>query len=327
MIAAERRDHLTTFEKRHADERRDLLRLHRRALVVAEPRVCRDVADRDRLAAPERFAQLRADLDEPRLSNQRRHAARVLAADDVVAALDFRITDPPDAEMLAEQPCRGFLDVAGVAQRAERVVQSQEKRQTLFVRAQLRFGFAVLKCRPRAIGDLLGQHHFVRRPPARHAAVNAERRDEPAVLDQKRADVRADPRRLQRRALLRRVRFCRGVVDEQRAALQDFFGAAAAQIRPRKAAGLRRKAVDVLADDDAVGAVDLAVTDAIDVQVRAQQAAGLREDTVGIGERSDGVVQRAQERLPLLHAAEQLLGPREPLVERGQRLALGRHAG
>ena len=133
-------------------------------------------------------------------------------------------------------PCGGFLDGGGVAQRAERVVQPEEKRQPLFVPAQLGFRLAVLDRRPDPIGDILSQGNFVGRPHAWRAAVDAERADETAVLDQQRTDVGADACRLQRRALFRRVRFGRRVVDRQRPSIQNVCGAAAAQVAPLNAA-------------------------------------------------------------------------------------------
>ena len=136
--------------------------------------------------------------------------------------------------MLAQQSCGGFLDGGRVAQRAERVVEPEEKRQPLFVRAQLGFRPAVLERRPDPIGHFLNEGNLVGRPHAWRAAVNAERADEPAVLDQQRTDVGADTRRLQRRALLRRVRLGRRVVDRQRPAFQDVCRPAAAEIAPTK---------------------------------------------------------------------------------------------
>ena len=56
VIGAERRDHLSVLEQRHADERRDLPRPERRPVVVAEPRSVSHVVDDDGLAAPERLA-------------------------------------------------------------------------------------------------------------------------------------------------------------------------------------------------------------------------------------------------------------------------------
>ena len=86
--------------------------------------------------------------------------------------------------------------------------------------------------------------------------MNSERADEPAVLDQQRTNIGADSRRLQRRSLLNGVRLDRRVADRQCPALQDVLCAARAQVAPPKAAGLRRQSVRVLAEDDAVVAVD-----------------------------------------------------------------------
>ena len=79
-----------------------------------------------------------------------------------------------------------FLDGRGVAQRAHGVVQPEEKRQPLFVCAQFGFSLAMLERRPDPIGDFLNEGDLVGRPDAWRAAVNAERADETAVLDQQR---------------------------------------------------------------------------------------------------------------------------------------------
>ena len=201
-------------------------------------------------------------------------------------------------------PCRNFLDGRRIAQRAERVVQPEKKRQPLFVRAQLGFRLAVLERRPDPIGDFLNEGNLVGRPHAWRAAVNAERADETAVLDQQRTDVGPDARRLQRRALLCRVRLGRRVIDRQRPAFQDVCRAAAAQIAPLNVADQRGHTVHVVVDDDAVVALDLAVGHAVDAEVCAEQAACLLKNARRIGERPDGVVQAAQERLPALAPAQ-----------------------
>jgi hypothetical protein len=85
----------------------------------------------------------------------------VLAANDVLAAAEFRIADAGRAEVLAQMPCRGLLDGCRVAQRTDRVVQPEKKRQPLFVRAQVGFSLAVLERRPDPIGDLLNQCNLV----------------------------------------------------------------------------------------------------------------------------------------------------------------------
>ena len=57
--------------------------------------------------------------------------------------------------MLAQMPCSSFLDGRRIAQRADRVVQPEKKRQPLFVRAQFGFRLAVLERRPDPIGNFL----------------------------------------------------------------------------------------------------------------------------------------------------------------------------
>ena len=183
-----------------------LPRPERRALVIAEPLICLHVVDNDGLAALEGIAQRRPHTDLHGRSDERLDAAGVLAANHVFAALEFSVADAGNAEVLAKMPCSRFLDGRGAAQRAERVVQPEKKRQALFVRAQLGFRLAVLERRPDPIGDFLNEGNLVWRPHAWRAAVNSERADETAVLDQQRTNVGLDPRRLQRRALLWRVR-------------------------------------------------------------------------------------------------------------------------
>ena len=71
-------------------------------------------------------------------------------------------------------------------------------------------------------------------------------------------------------------------------------------------AGQRGHTVHVVVDDDAVVALDLAVDHAVDAEVCAEQAACLLKNARRIGERPDGVVQAAQERLPALAPAQRL---------------------
>ena len=176
--------------------------------------------------------------------------------------------------MLAQKPCRGLLDGGGVAQRADRVVQPEKKRQPLLVGAQFGFRLAVLERRPDPIGDFLDERDLVGRPHAWRAAVNAEGADETAVLDQQRTGVGADARRLQRRALFCRVRAGRRVIDRQRPAFQDVCRAASAQVAPQKVADQRRHTIHVVVDDDAVVALNLGVDHAVDAEV-ACRACGM----------------------------------------------------
>ena len=237
VIGAERGNHPAVFEQPQADKRRDLPRPECRPVVVAEPLIRLHVADDDHLAAQESLAQLRPHGDSQRPSDERRDAAGVLAPDDVFAALGFRVADAGCAEVLAEMLCGNFLDGRRVAQRADRVVQPEKKREPLFVRPQFGLRLAVLERRPDAIGNVLNEGYLVGRPDTRRAAVDGEYADETAVLDQQRTNVRADARRLQRRALLRGVTLGRRVVDRQRPTLQDVRRAAAGQIAPLEVAG------------------------------------------------------------------------------------------
>ena len=70
----------------------------------------------------------------------------------------------------------------------------------------------------------------------------------------------------------------------------------------------RGHTVHVVVDDDAVVALNLGVDDAVDAEVCAEQAACLLKNARRIGERPDGVVQAAQERLPALAPAQCLFG-------------------
>src|SRR5215208_4734350 len=137
MIGTERGHHPSALEQHHADERRDLPRLQCRAVGVAQPRLCPHVVDDDGLAALERLAQFIAYGDPRPLSGERWDAVRVLAKNGVLAALEFRIADAGRAEVLSQEPCGGLLDVAGIAQRPERIVEPKEKLESFFVCAQL----------------------------------------------------------------------------------------------------------------------------------------------------------------------------------------------
>ena len=291
-------------------------------MAVAQPRIRLHVVDDEGLAAPERRAHFLAEGDARRLSDERRVTLGVLAENLVFAAVEFRIADAGGAEVLAEEACGSRLNLAWFAQRPKRVVEPEKKFQPLFVGAQLGFGLAVLDGRPDTVGDVLRQRDLVRCPDSRLAAVNPERSDELAVLHEQRTDVGADARRLQRFALSRRMRLRRRVVDEQRAAFEDVFGAAAAEFRPLKAAGLRGEPVHVIVDDRAVVALDLAVRDAVDVQVRAEQAACLRENAGRIGDRPDRVVQCPNERMPIADSTQRFLRARARV---GYPHALGGH--
>jgi len=304
VIGAEHGDHPPVLEQRHGDKRGDLPRPQRRTVVIVEPWIRLDVADHDGLAALESVAQRRPHADLQRRSDQRFDPTCVLAANDVLGTIEFRVADAVDAEILAKIRCGSLLDGRGGAQRAERVVQSEKKRQPLFVRAQFGFRPAVLECRPGPIGDILNEVNLVGRPHTWRAAVNAERADETAIFDQQRTDVGSDSRRLQRRALLGGVSFGRRVMDRQRPAFQNVFGAAAAEIAPLQAARQRRHTIHVVVDDDAVVALDLAVGHPVDPQVCAEQATRFLKNALWIGERPEGVVEALQEGLPVLAPAQ-----------------------
>jgi len=100
VIGAEDRDHLSILEQRRRDERRDLPRLQRRPVAVAQPRICVRVVDDDRLAAPERRAHFLAEYDVRRLSGERPDTLGVLAVNLVFAAVEFRIADAEDGDRL-----------------------------------------------------------------------------------------------------------------------------------------------------------------------------------------------------------------------------------
>src|SRR6185436_16901564 len=85
-----------------------------------------------------------------------------------------------------------------------------------------------------------------------------------------------------------------------RPTFQDVHRAAAAQTAPLNVAGLRGDPVHVVVDDDAVVALNLTVSHAVDAEVGTEQAACLLENARRIRERTDGLVEAAQERLPAL---------------------------
>ena len=322
MIGAEGRDHPSALEQRRPDERRDLPRLHRPPMVVAQPRIRLHVVDDDGLAAPERRAHFLTERDARRISGERRDTLGVLAANFVFVAVEFRIADAGDAEVLCEEACGSRLNLSGIAQRPKRVVEPKEKLQALFVRAQLGFGLAVLERRPDT--DRRRPAPARSRPLSTRAARGCGSRTTRRTVHPSRAwtDVGANARRLQRFALGRRMRLRRRVVDEQRAAFKDVFGAAAAEVSPLNAAGLRGQPVHVIVDDRAVVALDLAVSDAVDAKVRAEQAACLCENARRIGERPDRVVQFPKERLPIADPAQRFLSARARV---GYPHALGGH--
>ena len=85
----------------------------------------------------------------------------MLAANDVLAAPEFRIADAGCTEVLAKVLCCSLLDGRRIGQRADRVVQPENKRQPLFVGAQLGYRLAVLERRPDPIGNFLDQGNLV----------------------------------------------------------------------------------------------------------------------------------------------------------------------
>ncbi len=184
VIGAERGNQLPVFEQRRADKRRDLPRPERRSLVVAEAPIGLHVGDNDGLPALESLVQRGPHRDSQGLSDERFDAVGVLAADDVLAAFEFRIANASRAEVLTQMACRSFLDGRGVAQRAECVVQPEKKCEPLLVRPQFGFRLTVLERCPDPIGNFLSEGNLVGRPDARRAAVNAERADETTVLDE-----------------------------------------------------------------------------------------------------------------------------------------------
>ena len=99
--------------------------------------------------------------------------------------VDFRIADTAGAEMLTEEPGRRFLNRPGIVERPQRVVQLEQKRQALFVCAQLGLD-------PRALGGHFDERDLIARPATRRGAVHAELRQPLPVLEQRHADERGD---------------------------------------------------------------------------------------------------------------------------------------
>ena len=225
-----------------------------------------------------------------------------------IAAVQLRITDAGHAQILAEMSCGGLLDRRRIAQRAERVVQVEQKRQPLLVRPQFGFRLPVLERRPGPIGDVLNQGELVGRPHAWGAAVHAEGAHEPAVFNEQRAGIRADVHSLQRGALLGGVRPAGRVSDRQRPAFQDVCHTAADQIAPQQVAGERRDTIHVIVDDHAVVVLNLGIDHPADMEVCSEEATGLFKNPPRIGERPDGVAQASQEGLPTLAPAQCLFG-------------------
>src|SRR5262245_15734397 len=145
MIDAEAGHDSSVFDQCCYDEGRDLSLVQRRPIAVAQPRIARAVVDDDGLAARERVAYQLIRHYLSRLPDERRDVARVLAANDVLAALDFRVGDAGDAKVLPEETRGRLLNVTGVTEGPKRVVEPQQKLQLVLVCAELSFGLAVLE--------------------------------------------------------------------------------------------------------------------------------------------------------------------------------------
>ena len=66
------------------------------------------------------------------MTDERCHAARVLAANDVAVALHFRVADAVHLQVFSEEPCRGLLNIVGVTQSAKRVSEFEQERVPIF---------------------------------------------------------------------------------------------------------------------------------------------------------------------------------------------------
>src|SRR3954447_3048038 len=148
--------------------------------------------------------------------------------------------------MFSKESRGRFLYVPGVAEWPQGVIEPEKKFEPLLVRAQLGLCLTMLERRPDPISDVLRQRDLIHGPHARLAAVHPERRDEPSILHKQRTNVRTDTRRLKHLALGHDVRLSGRIIDGQRAAFHDVFGAAAAHLGPTEAADQRWEPVDVV---------------------------------------------------------------------------------
>ena len=299
VSGAEHGNGLPVFEQRHADHGRNLSRPERRPLFVAEPLIRPHVADHDGLAARERLAHLRAHEDSPKRAAGGVVVARVLAADDELAVAKLGVGDAGDAELLAQMPGRRVLDGGGIAQGAERVVQPQKKRQPLLVPPQFGFRLAVLERRPDPIGRHFNQGDLISRPDPRRGAVDAERPEPSAVLDQRRADERRGVTGQQLLALRgREPRIRTDVVDRHRLAAAAGVDDGRAESGERASTGRGRDAVGIGPADDERVAIDVRIVDAAGVEMFPEQADRDVLDRDRVLQRSQLLVERDQE-IPL----------------------------
>ena len=101
VTGAERGDHPPVFEQPHADKRADLSRPERRPVVGGEPLIAGTSVT---TTVSPRLSASRSAPDMAIRTGCRRaaHAARVFAANDVLAAVEFREAHAPCAEVLAK---------------------------------------------------------------------------------------------------------------------------------------------------------------------------------------------------------------------------------
>src|SRR5262249_28885868 len=125
-VDAERAVPAPIFPDQQASKRRDVARQQRRPLLLAEAPVRPYVVYSDDVAAFVCRHQDGADAGEPSASDRWRDTTRVGVADDELVA-DVRVADPADAQVLAEEPRRGFLAGGGIAQWLQHVVEFEQK--------------------------------------------------------------------------------------------------------------------------------------------------------------------------------------------------------
>src|SRR5437867_3113 len=97
------------------------------ALGVGEPRVRADVVDHDRLAAAARLEQRLAKRENRPVAKKWRDAAGMTPGDLERLVVDRGVDDATDAQVLAEQARGDVLQLGGIAQGADRLVEPEQK--------------------------------------------------------------------------------------------------------------------------------------------------------------------------------------------------------
>ena len=159
---------------------------------------------------------------------------------------------------------------------------------------------------PRPFGHFGDQRQLVVGPEMRTFVMDRHQRGEPAFLDQRHADGRADADALERRGLLRR-QLLQVVVDHQRPAGAEILDRELAEIRQAVVADdvHRARRRPVAADREAVLVrIHVGIGATGDAEMLADHARGDGEDRVGIGALGGFLAERVEELQPRLVLAQ-----------------------